>query len=196
MVVGALLEPWLRWPCHINRYGYDVAKSEAKPGIHEAGLDVDVNGMFVGIVKSSWHHEIVGQLAAGAHRCIEELGAANIIEIDVPGCFELPLGCHAIASQAHVSAVVALGVVVRGETIHFDLVSQGATTGIQQVQLETKVPIGLGILAVENEEQAIARSQDDNEHNAGYDAMYAALAMTALTHDEIFKKIQKDQRGG
>ena len=167
-----------------------MAKSEAKPGVYETGLDVDVNGMFVGIVKSRWHHEIVDQLAAGAHRYIEKLGKANIIEFDVPGCFELPLGCHAIASQPFISAVVALGVVVRGETTHFDLVSQGATAGIQQVQLETKVPIGLGLLAVENEEQAIARSQEDNEHNAGYDAMHAALAMTALTHDEIFKKLK------
>ncbi|HCB34754.1 MAG TPA: 6,7-dimethyl-8-ribityllumazine synthase [Acidimicrobiaceae bacterium] len=135
------------------------------------------------MVNASWHPAIVKRLVDGAMRCAEEAGVLSVIRIGVPGCFELPRGCQAVANMGVFHAIAAIGVLVRGETPHFDLVSQSAAAGLQRVQLDTRVPIGFGLLAVENEQQAIERSRDDNVHNVGYDAMRAALVMSQ--YDEV-----------
>ena len=173
---------WPRcWP-HVpgTLYGEGMAKAEAKP---ESFMGLSADGLVVAIIKSNWHKKIVDRLREGALRCAEDAdGEVKVVEISVPGCFELPLACKAVAQLGFVDAIAALGVVERGATVHFELVSKNAVGGILQVQLETGVPIGLGILAVETVEQARERSEKKkNKYNAGYEAMNAALVMAITT---------------
>ncbi len=156
---------------------------------------LSVEGLTVGIVRASWHPEIVDRLVAGAKKFVSDQPGGDEADfqpviVTVPGCFELALACQTLAEMGGVDAMVALGVLVRGDTIHFDLVAQSAATAIQQVQLATKVPIGLGMLAVENEEQAMVRSDLDGYYNAGYDAMHAALIMQNLTAPNTIEEIK------
>lgn len=165
------------------------SKKQADFHYHEE-IKPDYSDAVISIVHAQWHEEIVERLVAGANRCAKQFGVVNVITTSVPGCFELARACQSMANQGYVNAVVALGVIVRGETVHFDLVSQGAANGIMRVQLDTKVPIGLGILAVENEQQALDRSQDDDEHNVGFDAMEAALIMINYDEAEIDRLVR------
>ena len=146
----------------------------------------------MGFVWSSWHAPLVENLQEGAQQAIDDVLAGadrqllpRLTSIQVSGCYEIPFGCKSLimGAKGPLDALVALGVIIRGETIHFDLVASAAAQGVQEVQLETAVPIGFGVLAVETREQAEERAQvGDNirTHNAGYDAMLAALRMYGL----------------
>lgn len=101
----------------------------------------------------------------------------------MPGCFEIPLAAKLLAGSGQVDAMVVLGAVIRGETTHYELVSGGAAQGVLAVQLETGIPIGFGLVTVENEEQAMLRSEGPGGHNVGEDAAYVAVAMALLTRD-------------
>lgn len=132
-------------------------------------------GRRVGIVSSSWHPEICQALVAGANRALEE---ANITDIElryVAGSFELPLAAKRMLDQGF-DAVIALGLVLRGETPHFDYVCQGVTNGIMKVMLKSGKPIGFGVLMCDSLDQAIARSGlTGSKEDKGYDAAVAAL---------------------
>tara|TARA_Y100001936_G_scaffold219991_1_gene233813 strand:+ start:272 stop:559 length:288 start_codon:yes stop_codon:yes gene_type:complete len=93
------------------------------------------------------------------------------------------MACRAVASSGKVDAVVAIGAVIRGETTHYEIVSEGCASGIQQVQLEVGVPITFGVLTVESTEQALERSQGPGEHNVGEEAAVAAIEMVRLVND-------------
>ena len=98
----------------------------------------------------------------------------------VPGAFELPLAAM-FAIEQGADAVIALGVVIRGETPHFDYVCKSATDGLTQLQLDTGTPIGFGLLTVDNEAQAIARAGLENsKEDKGAEAVQAALHMLSL----------------
>jgi len=135
----------------------------------------------VSIVASSWHAELMEQLVAGARKAIQAAGGADPAIIRVPGAFELPLGA-ARAIEWGADAVVALGIVIRGETPHFEFVSSAATDGLLRVQLDSGVPIGFGLLTVDDIEQATARSQPwPGGENKGAEAAQAAIAMVRLS---------------
>ncbi len=123
------------------------------------------------------------RLAAGVERGLDELAATHATEVTVPGCFEIPLAAKLLAGSGQVDAMVVLGAVIRGETTHYELVSGGAAQGVLAVQLETGIPIGFGLVTVENEEQAMLRSEGPGGHNVGEDAAYVAVAMALLTRD-------------
>jgi 6,7-dimethyl-8-ribityllumazine synthase len=132
-------------------------------------------GHRIGIVSSSWHPEICQALVSGAHRALEE---ANITEIElryVAGSFEIPLAAKRMLDQG-CDAVIAVGLVLKGETPHFDYVCQGVTNGVMKVMLKTGKPIGFGVLMCDSLEQAIARSGGPgSKEDKGYDAAVAAL---------------------
>ncbi len=131
-------------------------------------------GNRVVIVASSWHNQIMDALIAGATRVVGEAGVTPEIH-RVPGTFELPIACLA-AAKSGADAVVALGVVIRGETPHFDYVCQAATDGILQVSLETGVPVGFGVLTCDDEKQALDRSGlAGSKEDKGAQAAAAAL---------------------
>ena len=131
-------------------------------------------GNQVVIVASSWHNQIMDALIAGATRVVSEAGVTPEVH-RVPGTFELPIACLA-AAKSGADAVVALGVVIRGETPHFDYVCQAATDGILQVSLETGVPVGFGVLTCDDEKQALDRSGlPGSKEDKGAQAAAAAL---------------------
>jgi 6,7-dimethyl-8-ribityllumazine synthase len=143
-------------------------------------LAIDASGIKVSIVVTSWHEVITGGLLAGAERALRAAGNNDYKVIRVPGAFELPLAAQlAIYSGAEV--VVALGVVIQGETPHFDYVCDAATSGLTRVQLDTSVPIGFGLLTVANEKQGLDRAGlEGSKEDKGAEAVEAAIMMKRL----------------
>ena len=134
----------------------------------------------VAIISSSWHLDICNDLIAGAIRALEEAKVGKIEVIFVPGSFEIPLAAQKVFEQGF-DAVVALGLVLQGETPHFDYVCQGVTQGIIDVQLKFSKPIGYGVLMCNDLEQAIARSgRPGSKEDKGYDSALAALKLIEL----------------
>ena len=134
----------------------------------------------VAIISSSWHLDICNDLIAGANRALEEAKVGTIEVIFVPGSFEIPLAAQK-AFEKGFDAVVALGLVLKGETPHFDYVCQGVTQGVIDVQLKFSKPIGYGVLMCNDLEQAIARSgRPGSKEDKGYDSALAALKLIEL----------------
>lgn len=137
----------------------------------------------VALCVARFYDELADALEASAR---ETLAAAGIEQIDtyaVPGAFELPFACNAAADSGRYAALVALGVVIRGETDHYDYVCSEAARGIQLVQLQTGVPIGFGLVTVNNGDQARARVRGGNKRDTGAHAATAALTSLALKRD-------------
>ncbi|MEY3452381.1 MAG: 6,7-dimethyl-8-ribityllumazine synthase [Ilumatobacteraceae bacterium] len=134
----------------------------------------------VGIVCSRFNEFVVNALLDGAQRGLKARGVRekNIETHWVPGAFEIPVMARLMAVSQKFDALVALGAVIRGETAHFEYVAGPCAEGIMQVQLETLIPIGFGVLTVENVEQAAARSRPDDT-NKGFEAAQVALDMIA-----------------
>jgi 6,7-dimethyl-8-ribityllumazine synthase len=131
----------------------------------------------VAIISSSWHLDICNDLIAGATRALTEANVKKIETHFVPGSFEIPLAAQK-AFEKGFHAVVAVGLVLQGETPHFDYVCQGLTQGVMDVQLKFSRPIGFGVLMCNNLEQAIARSgRPGSKEDKGYDSAIAALAL-------------------
>lgn len=146
-------------------------------------LDVDGRGLRVVIVAGSWHDEITDGLIAGATRTLEQAGA-DFSLVRVPGSFELPVVSKA-ALEAGADAVVALGVIIRGGTPHFEYVSSAATDGLTRVALDTGKPVGFGVLTLDDEQQGIDRaglpgSKEDKGREAAEAAIVTARALRAL----------------
>ena len=146
-------------------------------------IDSDGTGLKVTIVAGQWHEEISNGLLAGAHRALEAAGV-TITEIRVPGSFELPVVSKA-ALEAGADAVVALGVIIRGGTPHFEYVSAAATDGLTRVALDTGKPVGFGVLTLDDEQQGLDRaglpgSKEDKGAEAAEAAVATALALRAL----------------
>ena len=129
----------------------------------------------VAIISSSWHLDLCNDLIAGAQRALTEAQVGTVEVQFVPGSFEIPLAAQ-YAFEAGFDAVVAVGLVLKGETPHFDYVCQGVTYGIMKLQLETKKPVGFGVLMCDTLEQAHDRAGGKVE-DKGYDATIATLAL-------------------
>ena len=139
----------------------------------------DGTGLKVTIVAGRWHEVITDGLLAGAHRVLGDSGA-EVTEIRVPGSFELPVVAKA-ALENGADAVVALGVIIRGGTPHFEFVSDAATSGLTHVAIETGKPIGFGVLTLDDEQQGIDRAGlPGSKEDKGAEAAEAALATAAL----------------
>jgi len=131
----------------------------------------------VAIISSSWHPELCGDLIAGAMRALEAAEVKKMKVIHVPGSFEIPLAAQR-AFEDGFDAVVAVGLVLKGETPHFDYVCQGVTQGVMDVQLKFSKPIGYGVLMCNDLDQAIARSGvPGSKEDKGFDSAIAALAL-------------------
>lgn len=148
-----------------------------------AALDIDGAGLRVVVVRTRWNPEIIDRLADGVARTLEALDVQDVTNVEVPGAFEIPFACRTIASSDRVDAIVAIGAVIRGETTHYDIVSEECARGLQDVQIQTGVPIGFGVLATENVAQAEARSQTGDGHNVGAEAAQVAVEMALLARD-------------
>ncbi|MFM6979973.1 MAG: 6,7-dimethyl-8-ribityllumazine synthase [Micrococcales bacterium] len=143
-------------------------------------LSIDASGLAVTVIVTSWHTEITEALLAGAERSLQAAGNDIYTVIRVPGAFELPLAAKWAAEEG-ADAIIALGVVIRGGTPHFEYVCDSATQGLTQVQLETGVPIGFGLLTVDTEKQALDRAGlKDSKEDKGAEAVEAAILMARL----------------
>ncbi|MGA5817878.1 6,7-dimethyl-8-ribityllumazine synthase [Kitasatospora sp. NPDC094028] len=138
----------------------------------------------VAVVAAQWHDTVMNGLLDGAHRALKELGVAEPTVLRVPGTFELPVAAKRLAERGY-DAVIALGVVIRGGTPHFDYVCQAATSGLTQVSVDTGVPVGFGVLTCDNEEQALDRAGlPGSAEDKGHEAVTAAVA-TAVTLRDV-----------
>jgi 6,7-dimethyl-8-ribityllumazine synthase len=144
---------------------------------------IDSKGARILIVEARFYDEIADALLAGAMKALEAANA-SVDRISVPGSLEIPTAI-AIAADAARSkrrpydGAVALGCVIRGETIHFEIVSHQSARGLMELSVARGLPIGNGIITVENEAQAFARARPE-EQDKGGDAARAALALVAL----------------
>src|SRR5690606_8690018 len=135
-------------------------------------------GSRVAVVASRWNAPIVERLLEGCTRRLEELGA-SVDVYRVPGAFEIPTAAKWLAEAGGHVAVICLGCVIRGETPHFEYVAGNCAQGVMQVSLATGVPTIFGVLTVESEQQAIARTGGGHGH-AGISAADAAAEMVAV----------------
>ena len=145
--------------------------------------DLTVEGaakLRVVVIASQWHETVMAGLLAGARRALQDASVADVTQVRVPGVFELPVAAARVTTRP-VDAVVALGVVIRGGTPHFEYVCEAATTGLTLVSQRTGVPIGFGVLTCDDEQQALDRAGlPGSGEDKGYEAAVAALA-TAVT---------------
>ena len=142
--------------------------------------DVDGTGRSVALVCARFNDRIVEQLERGARRALTDAGVAAdaITTTWVPGALEVPQVTKAAATSGRFDAVVALGAVIRGDTYHFEVVSDASAAGLMQLSIESPVVITNGILTVDDESQALVRSGDD-DGNKGAQAALAALETLA-----------------
>ncbi|HEY0374605.1 MAG TPA: 6,7-dimethyl-8-ribityllumazine synthase [Amnibacterium sp.] len=144
---------------------------------------VDGRGLTVAVVHGTWHPRIAEGLLAGARRALAEAGA-TVVEYPVPGSFELPVVAQA-ALEAGADAAVALGVIIRGGTPHFEYVSSAATQGLTEAALRTGRPVGFGVLTLDDEQQGLDRAGlPGSKEDKGAEAALAALR-TALVLRQV-----------
>jgi 6,7-dimethyl-8-ribityllumazine synthase len=143
----------------------------------------DASGLGVAVVAANWHTVVMDGLLAGAARACADHSVEPTV-VRVPGTFELPVVVSALAQRGY-DAVVALGVVIRGGTPHFEYVCNAATDGLTRVALDHTVAVGFGVLTCDTEEQALDRAGlEGSGEDKGYEATAAALA-TARTIREV-----------
>ncbi|MFY9719124.1 MAG: 6,7-dimethyl-8-ribityllumazine synthase [Candidatus Cybelea sp.] len=142
---------------------------------------LDCKGRRFAIVAARFYKDIADRLVDGARRGLRDcnVGDDGVSVFDVPGCFELPLACRTLIDSDRFDALVALGVIIRGETPHFGFVAGECARGIMDVTLATGVPIGFGVLTTENLAQAQERA-DPKGGDKGYAAALAAASLLTL----------------
>lgn len=146
-------------------------------------VTADGSGLRVAIVAASWHTEVMDGLVAGARRGLAECGVQDVPLVRVPGTVELSVACARLAPSF--DALVALGVVIRGGTPHFDYVCSGVTHGLTDVSTRTGIPIGFGVLTCDDDQQALDRaglpgSREDKGHEAAVAAVATAVTLADL----------------
>ena len=157
-------------------------------GAPVAGQPPDGRGLRVAVVATRWHREVSDALVAGAQRALAECGVEDSAVVRVPGAFELPVAAKVLAQQRY-DAVVALGVVIRGGTPHFDYVCRAATDGLTRVAIDAAIPVGFGVLTCDDEKQALDRcGLDGSSEDKGREAVMAAVD-TAL----LLRKVRRGE---
>ncbi|MGI8811553.1 MAG: 6,7-dimethyl-8-ribityllumazine synthase [Pyrinomonadaceae bacterium] len=160
-----------------------IGKNILQPKVHRGKNNAD--GLRFAVVVSRWNDFLTSRLLDGALDALESSGvAASAVEVfKVPGAFELPLAAQKAAESGSFDAIIALGVVIRGETPHFDFVAGEAAKGITQVGLKTGIPVMFGVVTADTVEQAMNRS-GVKAGNKGYEA-----AMSAIEVANLFRQI-------
>jgi len=152
---------------------------------------VDCHDLRVAVVAARWHEQVMDGLLAGARRALADYQVEEPAVVRVPGSFELPVVARALADRGY-EAVVALGVVIRGGTPHFDYVCSAATDGLARVAVDSGVAVGFGLLTCDTDEQAVDRAGlEGSSEDKGYEATAAAL-VTAMTLRKIRRGYEPD----
>ncbi|ADC89898.1 6,7-dimethyl-8-ribityllumazine synthase [Thermocrinis albus DSM 14484] len=139
------------------------------------------DGLTFGIVASRFNHLLVDRLVEGALDCIQRHGGSTerVLLVRVPGSWEIPLVAKELLLKEEVDAVIALGVIIRGQTPHFEYVASEVAKGLAQVSLELRKPVTFGIITADNLEQAIERA-GTKQGNKGWEAALSAIEMANL----------------
>lgn len=154
-----------------------MSKHGAPSNVADELKALDLSGLKVAIIAASWHEVIMNGLIDGAQRAARDAGIEPVL-VRVPGTFELPVAASALAPSY--DAVVALGVVIRGGTPHFDYVCLAATNGLTDVSVNTRTPVGFGVLTCDDEKQALDRAGlKGSSEDKGYEAFSAAVMTVA-----------------
>merc|ERR1719453_1755542 len=153
--------------------------------------ELDGSEVRVGIITARWHDGIISSLSDGAKAALAECGVKeeNIFESTVPGSFELPLATRLLALSGTVDAILPIGVLIKGDTLHFEVISESVTKGLMDVGLATGIPVVFGVLTVNTEEQAVYRSSGANNHGAQWGK--AAVEMALLRASAVGRKGRK-----
>lgn len=154
-------------------------------------IPFDCHDLRVAVLASSWHEQVMDGLIAGARRALADYQVEAASVVRVPGSFELPVVAAALAEKGY-EAIVALGVVIRGGTPHFEYVCTATTNGLARVALDTGAAIGFGLLTCDDAEQALDRAGlEGSSEDKGYDATAAAL-VTASTLRRVRRGYELD----
>jgi 6,7-dimethyl-8-ribityllumazine synthase len=155
----------------------DTAQDQGRP---------DASGFRFAIVASRWNDSLVSRLIDGAREALKEAQAADaaVKVFRVPGSFEIPLCALKAAESGEFDAVICLGVIIRGDTPHFDYVASETTRGIGAASLKTGVPLLFGVITADNVDQANARAGARHD-NKGYEAAMAAVEVVNLYKGEL-----------
>lgn len=152
----------------------------------DAGLSADAGeGLRFAVVVSRFNEDITSRLCDAALETLAAHGVddEDVLVVDVPGAFELPMAALAAAGSGEVDGVVCIGALIRGETSHFDVLAHSVALAIQNAFRETGVPMSFGVITCENREQAEARAGGVHG-NKGVEAALAALEMALLLRPE------------
>ena len=170
----------------LNRHAQTLRSENSQPVTEQKALSA--KGFRFAIVASRWNDSIVSRLIDGAHDALKELSAdENTFEIlRVPGSFEIPLCALKAAESGKFDAVICLGVIIRGETPHFDYIATETVRGIGEAALKTGVPLLFGVITADNIDQAIDRA-GEKLSNKGFEAARAAVELANL-YQEVFAK--------
>jgi len=149
--------------------------------VHEWQGSAGAAGYRFAVVVSRFNPEITEGLLAGARATLEEAGVRDddITLVRVPGAFELPIAAQRLAESGRVDAVICLGCLIKGDTMHFEYIAEAATRGIAEVGLATGVPVTFGVLTTLTDEQAEVRARP-GDGNKGREAAAAAIEMATL----------------
>ncbi|HBU06740.1 MAG TPA: 6,7-dimethyl-8-ribityllumazine synthase [Candidatus Magasanikbacteria bacterium] len=140
----------------------------------------DGSKLKIGIARSRWNSFITDPLVENCRKALAECGVLekNIYELSVPGAYEIPLAAKKLIDNKKVDAVVCLGSLIKGGTMHFEYIAEAVTQGIMRLNLDTGIPVIFGILTCLNEEQAVERSS--GKLNSGYEWGMTAVEMALL----------------
>jgi len=156
---------------------------------------LDGSDIRIGIIRTRWNDEHVTNLVEGCKKALKECNVKeeNIFETSVPGSFELPLAAKFLALSGTVDAIVTAGVLIKGDTMHFEYISENVASGIMSVSMQTNLPVVYGVLNCLNEDQVIARSSAGNNH--GEDWGKTAVEMALLRNEALnIKGSPKEQK--
>eukprot|EP00978_Attheya_sp_CCMP212_P028879 scaffold100935_cov46-Attheya_sp.AAC.1 len=153
--------------------------------------DLDGSEIRVGIIKTRWNKENVDNLVAGAKKALAECNVtdANVFETEVPGAYELPFAARLLALSGTVDAIICTGVLIKGETMHFEYICDAVSKGIMNIGLQTSVPCIFGVLTCLDEDQVISRSTGDNNHGESWGM--TAVEMALLRSEALGMKGKK-----
>mmetsp|Transcript_5271 Transcript_5271/g.6142 ORF Transcript_5271/g.6142 Transcript_5271/m.6142 type:complete len:225 (-) Transcript_5271:243-917(-) len=147
--------------------------------------ELDGSSVRVGIIKTRWNEGHVSNLVEGARKALKECNVteANIFETEVPGSFELPLAAKFLAMSGTVDVIITAGVLIKGDTMHFEYICDTVSSGLMTVGLSTNIPVIFGVLTCLDENQVIKRSSGDSNH--GYDWGKTAVEMATLRNQAV-----------
>lgn len=167
----------------LNIYHHHFQAAESEVSFQK---DMDGTNMRIGIIKTRWNDKHVDNLVSGIKTALAECKVQedNIFETSVPGAFELPIAAQFLALSGTVDAIICTGVLIKGDTMHFEYISDAVSKGIMNIGLNTRTPVIFGVLTCLTEAQVVARSTPGNG-NHGYDWGKTAVEMALLRAEAL-----------